>query len=76
MSNCSGGQCFIFCIVSDVDECLTNHGGCSHQCVNMAGTYRCECPPGSTLHYNRRDCTGEYISLQNIVITNYMSDVR
>ena len=50
-------------IIIDVDECLNNNGGCSHKCVNMAGTYRCECPPGSTLHSNGRDCTGEYMSL-------------
>ena len=45
----------------DVDECLNNNGGCSHKCVNMAGTHRCECPAGSTLHSNGRDCTGKYI---------------
>ena len=49
-------------IVTDVNECLTNKGGCSHQCVNMAGTYRCECPSGYTLHSNKQDCVnGEHI---------------
>ena len=48
--------------VTDVNECLTNNGGCSHQCVNMAGTHRCECPSGYTLHSNKQDCVnGEYI---------------
>ena len=42
--------------VTDVNECLNNNGGCSHTCANMAGTHRCECPPGYTLHSNRRDC--------------------
>ena len=39
-----------------------NNGGCSHECVNMAGTYRCECPTGYTLLPNKRDCVkgGEY----------------
>ena len=51
----------MYLVVLDVDECLTNNGVCSHKCVNMAGTYRCVCPPGSTLHFNGRDCTGEYV---------------
>lgn len=43
-------------IITDVNECGTNNGGCSHTCVNMAGTHRCECPNGYTLQANKRDC--------------------
>ena len=60
MNNNDDDTCYIIHIVADVDECLNNNGGCSHKCVNMAGTYRCECPPGSILHSNGHDCTGEY----------------
>ena len=57
-----------FSLVTDVNECLDNNGGCSHTCANMAGTYRCQCPPGYTLHSNRRDCVliSEYIPLANM----------
>lgn len=50
-------------IVKDVNECAYNNGGCSHECVNMAGTYRCECPPGYTLHSNGHSCVidGKYV---------------
>ena len=51
-------------INADHNECGDNNGGCSHICVNMAGTYRCECPTGYTLLPNRHDCVrgglGEY----------------
>ena len=40
----------------DINECGDNNGGCSHSCVNMAGTYRCECPTGYALLPNKRDC--------------------
>lgn len=52
-------------IFTDVNECGYNNGNCSHKCVNMAGTYRCECPSEYTLLSNKRDCFkgGEYLTL-------------
>ncbi len=31
---------------SDIDECLTNNGGCSQLCVNEPGSYKCQCKKG------------------------------
>ena len=31
-------------LFTDVNECGFDNGNCSHTCVNMGGTYRCECP--------------------------------
>jgi len=37
---------------SDVNECGNNNGGCTHKCVNTAGSHRCECPNGQTGCYH------------------------
>ena len=29
--------------VTDLDECLTDNGGCQHTCVNTNGSYTCGC---------------------------------
>ena len=42
---------------TDVNECGQDNGGCSHICVNTAGSYRCECLAGFKLDFNLRTCT-------------------
>lgn len=44
---------------ADIDECQNSNGGCSHTCVNLIGTYRCQCPSGYALLANGRTCQGE-----------------
>ncbi|XP_058271094.1 epidermal growth factor-like protein 7 isoform X2 [Hemibagrus wyckioides] len=39
----------------DVDECKGAHG-CSHQCMNSAGSYQCVCADGFRLAEDRRSC--------------------
>ncbi|KAM9793845.1 bone morphogenetic protein 1-like isoform 3-T3 [Syngnathus typhle] len=41
---------------SDMDECSEENGGCQHECVNIMGSYRCQCRSGYMLHDNRHDC--------------------
>lgn len=47
---------YFFC-ASDVDECLTAQGGCSQTCVNLEGSYRCECnEAGYVLAVDQHSC--------------------
>uniref|UniRef100_A0A1X7VJK4 Uncharacterized protein n=1 Tax=Amphimedon queenslandica TaxID=400682 RepID=A0A1X7VJK4_AMPQE len=41
---------------SDIDECSSYNGGCSHECVNGFGTYSCHCPSGYYLAYDDHTC--------------------
>ncbi|KAL5488776.1 hypothetical protein EMCRGX_G017770 [Ephydatia muelleri] len=41
----------------DVDECLTNNGGCGHSCTNTLGSYTCSCNSGYSLAYDDHQCT-------------------
>ena len=45
-------------IYLDVDECMlpywnVNRHGCEHRCVNLKGSFRCECKEGYTLQDER-----------------------
>lgn len=44
----------------DVDECTGLHGPCQgHECVNLLGTFRCECRSGFTFNTISRTCDGK-----------------
>lgn len=43
--------------ISDIDECRYRY--CQHRCVNLPGSFRCQCEPGFQLGPNNRSCVGE-----------------
>ena len=43
-------------LFKDVDECLTNNGGCNQTCTNTIGSFECSCSTGFTLAPNNQDC--------------------
>lgn len=45
--------------ISDVNECLTNNGGCSQNCTNANGSYFCSCRAGYELSKDEYSCTGK-----------------
>ena len=47
--------------VTDINEWVTNNGGCAHNCTNIVGSYYRECATGYFLHPNKLDCIrGEF----------------
>jgi len=45
-----GGKC------QDIDECMSNNGGCSDTCHNLNGTHICSCPDKFFLDKDQRTC--------------------
>ncbi|KAK2562309.1 Dorsal-ventral patterning tolloid-like protein 1 [Acropora cervicornis] len=41
----------------DVDPCVHNNGGCSHNCSLVKGARVCSCPEGYRIMYDKRRCT-------------------
>ena len=49
---------FFLCFLADIDPCLKNNGGCSHNCSLEKGKLTCTCPVGYKLTYDLRRCKG------------------
>ena len=46
-------------MISDIDECQSNLGGCEHSCYNTIGSFTCDCMPGYALANDGSGCNGE-----------------
>ena len=45
----------------DIDECETQNGGCTHQCINTPGSHYCKCREGTTMDVDNKTCHGKTI---------------
>ena len=43
----------------DVDECLSDNGGCDHSCTDSDGSYTCSCNNGYQLNSDGHKCDGK-----------------
>ena len=48
-------------MVADIDECMTNNGGCEYNCSDTIGSFQCSCPVGFELGLDLRACLGKFI---------------
>ena len=55
----------------DLNECLTENGGCRQTCTNTVGSFVCSCNEGFTLASDGRNCTGKLCN--NLVDNSYDS---
>ena len=46
--------------VIDINECLTNNGGCNQTCNNSIGSYSCSCDIGYDLAVDKHNCYGMF----------------
>ena len=51
----------IYCLLSshiltDIQECAINNGGCEHTCTNTAGSFSCSCNSGYVLQPDGKRC--------------------
>ena len=44
---------------TDLDECLTNNGGCKQICTNTDGSFECSCADGYVIAADNFDCSGK-----------------
>ena len=44
----------------DIDECLTNNGGCDQTCVNAPGSFDCKCKEGYEMNPESMLCEGTH----------------
>ena len=45
----------------DIDECLSDNGGCEQNCHNQVGNFYCTCDSGYNLNDNNLDCEGKRV---------------
>ena len=45
-------------IVVDINECVSQNGGCEQSCQNTIGSHSCSCLSGYLIDNNGYNCTG------------------
>lgn len=45
-------------LISDINECKINNGGCQQICTNVFGSYLCTCNNGYNLMIDGHSCLG------------------
>ncbi len=49
---------YAFTLHADVNQCLSNNGGCDQICINQVPGHECDCASGYTLDSDESSCLG------------------
>ena len=49
VSTCLSNSIIKTLVFIDIDECISDNGGCDHNCTNTDGSYYCSCNDGYSL---------------------------
>ena len=60
---CIAIDCLFVATYTDVDECQSSNGGCTHNCNNTIGSYYCSCYEGYELSSDNHTCIGKIASV-------------
>ena len=58
---------------TDINECLTDNGGCTYTCTNTPGSYICDCSTGYNFDPIELNCTGK--NILSIILSNNTLDI-
>ena len=58
----------IYLYSTDINECLTNNGGCDHTCINTEGSFECLCNTSYILAADNKTC------MPNVTDCDYVLD--
>lgn len=54
----------------DVNECQARNHSCIQVCINLAGSYACDCDEGYILNVDKRTCDGKILQATNVININ------
>ena len=68
-SDCYNRKFIFTVLLSDIDECAVDNGGCDEICVNHNGSYLCQCDSDLQLLSDKRSCGCEWY--ENYIVYNF-----
>ncbi len=60
-------------IFADINECLTDNGGCDHICINTEGSFSCSCQNGFELENDQFSCSGKKTIGEQLFLTFFQT---